>query len=53
LISRDNTISQGYAKINALIDADMSLVFNGEMSVDMALKDLKIKGDQYIAEDLK
>jgi multiple sugar transport system substrate-binding protein len=53
VINRDNTIFQGQAKINALLNANMSLVFNGEMSVDTALKDLKTKGDQYIAEDLK
>jgi multiple sugar transport system substrate-binding protein len=53
IVSRDNTHVQGQAKINALIDADMSLVFNGEMSVDAALKDLKTKGDEYIAADLK
>jgi multiple sugar transport system substrate-binding protein len=53
LISRDNTVIQGQAKINDLIRADISLVFGGEMSVDAALRDLKAKGDQYIAEDLK
>ncbi|GHV90370.1 sugar ABC transporter substrate-binding protein [Spirochaetia bacterium] len=53
LVSKDNTIIQGQAKINELIKANMSLVFNGEMSVDAALKDLKTKGDQYIAEDLR
>lgn len=53
IISRDNTHVQGQAKINELINADMSLVFNGEMSVDAALKDLKTKGDQFIAADLK
>ena len=30
----------------------MALVFNGEMSVDEALADLKTKGDQYIQEDM-
>lgn len=53
LISRDNTHVQGQAKINDLIIADMSRVFNGEMGVDDALKDLKTKGDQFIAADLK
>jgi multiple sugar transport system substrate-binding protein len=53
LISRDNTHIEGQAKINDLIKSAMSLVFNGEMSVDAALKDLKTKGDQYIAADLK
>jgi multiple sugar transport system substrate-binding protein len=53
LISKDNSVIQGQAKINDLIKADMSLVFNGEMTVDAALKDLKTKGDQYIADDLK
>jgi len=53
LVSRDNTHIEGQAKINDLIKANMSLVFNGEMSVDAALKDLKTKGDQYIAADLK
>ncbi len=53
LVSRDNTHIAGQAKINDLIKANMSLVFNGEMSVDAALKDLKAKGDQFIAADLK
>ncbi|MCL2320422.1 MAG: extracellular solute-binding protein [Treponema sp.] len=53
LISRDMTIIQGQAKINDLITADLTMVFNGEMTVDAALKDLKTKGDQYIAADLK
>jgi multiple sugar transport system substrate-binding protein len=53
LVSKDNTRIQGQAKINDLIKADMSLVFNGEMTPDAALKDLKTKGDQYIAADLK
>ena len=53
LVSRDNTIIQGQAKINDLINANMSMVFNGEMSVDAALRDLKTKGDQYITEDLR
>ncbi|HUX50379.1 MAG TPA: hypothetical protein VMW73_06245 [Spirochaetia bacterium] len=52
LISKDNTHIQGQAKINELINSDMTLVFNGEMSVDAALKDLKTKGDQYIAADM-
>lgn len=49
LISKDNTHLAGQAKINELIDADMTRVFNGEMSVDEALSDLQTKGDQYIA----
>jgi multiple sugar transport system substrate-binding protein len=53
LISKDNSHIEGQAKINDLIKADMSLVFNGEMSVSAALADLKAKGDQYIAEDSK
>jgi multiple sugar transport system substrate-binding protein len=53
LISRDNTRVEGQAKINDLISANMSRVFNGEMTVDEALRDLKTKGDQYIAEDLR
>ena len=53
LVSRDNTVIQGQARINDLINANMSMVFNGEMSVDAALRDLKTKGDQYIAEDLR
>jgi multiple sugar transport system substrate-binding protein len=53
LISGDNTIVQGQSKINELIKATMSLVFNGEMGVDAALKELKTKGDQYIADDLR
>ncbi len=52
-VSRDNTIVQGQFKIDELIIANMTLVFNGEMSVDAALRDLKTKGDQYIAEDLR
>jgi multiple sugar transport system substrate-binding protein len=53
LISRDNTYVEGQSKINDLIRANMSRVFNGEMTIDEALRDLKAKGDQYIAEDLK
>ena len=53
IISRDNTRIQGQAKINELLNADMTLVFNGEMTVDAALKDLKVKGDQFILADLK
>ncbi len=53
IVSLDNTHIQGQAKINQQINADMSLVFNGEMSVDAALKDLQTKGDQFIAADLK
>jgi len=53
LVTRDNTVSQGQAKINNLINTNMSLVFNGEMTVDAALRDLKTKGDQFIAEDLR
>ena len=51
LISKDNTHIQGQAKINELINSDMTLVFNGEMSVDAALQDLQTKGDQFIAAD--
>jgi len=53
IISRDNTHLEGQAKINDLINANISLVFNGEMTVDAALKDLKTKGDQFIAADMK
>jgi multiple sugar transport system substrate-binding protein len=53
LVSLDNTINQGQAKINELIFTDMSKVFRGEMGVNEALIDLKVKGDQFIAEDLK
>lgn len=53
LITKDNTHLEGQVKINDLIQADMALVFNGEMSVDEALADLKEKGDQYIQEDMK
>jgi multiple sugar transport system substrate-binding protein len=53
IVSRDNTHVQGQAKINELINATMSRVFNGEMSVDAALKELKTKGDQFILADLK
>lgn len=52
LITKDNTHKEGQVKINDLIQADMALVFNGEMSVDEALADLKTKGDQYIQEDM-
>lgn len=52
LITKDNTHLEGQVKINDLIQADMALVFNGEMSVDDALADLKTKGDQYIQEDM-
>ena len=53
LVTKDDTHVEGQAKINDLIVSDMSLVFNGEMSVDDALADLKAKGDQYIKEDTK
>ena len=53
LVTKDNTHVEGQAKINDLIASDMSLVFNGEMSVDDALADLKTKGDQYIKADTK
>ena len=53
IVSLDNTHIQGQAKINQEINADMTLVFDGEMSVNAALKDLQTKGDQYIAADLK
>lgn len=53
LVTKDNTHLEGQAKINELIQADMSLVFNGEMSVEDALADLKAKGDQYIKDDTK
>jgi multiple sugar transport system substrate-binding protein len=53
LVSLDNTRIEGQAKINDLIRANTSRVFNGEMTVDEALRDLKAKGDQYIAEDLR
>ena len=53
MVNRDNPIIQGQGKINDLILADMSLVFNGEMSVDDALADLKTKGDEFITAELK
>jgi multiple sugar transport system substrate-binding protein len=53
LVNKDNTRIEGQLKINDLILAVMSRVFNGEMSVDNALAELKTRGDQYIAEDLK
>jgi multiple sugar transport system substrate-binding protein len=53
LVTRDNTVVQGQLEINALMNSVTSLVFNGEMSVDECLKELKTKGDQYIADDLK
>ena len=52
-ISRDNTITQGQGRIIDLMNSTMSLVFNGDMSVDAALRDLKTRGDQFIAEDLR
>jgi multiple sugar transport system substrate-binding protein len=51
-VNRDNTVVQGQPRINPLILANLSLVFNGEMTVDECLRDWKIKGDQYITEDL-
>ncbi|AEF80592.1 ABC transporter substrate-binding protein [Leadbettera azotonutricia] len=53
LINRDNTIVQGQQKINDLILANVSRLFNGELTVDAVLSDLKTKGDQYIADDMK
>lgn len=53
IISQDNTIVQGQGKINDLLKSNASLVFNGEMSVDECIADLKEKGDAYIAADLK
>jgi multiple sugar transport system substrate-binding protein len=53
LVSKDNTIVQGQAGINTLLDAFIIRVFNWEISVDAALAELKTKGDQYIADDLK
>ncbi len=53
IISKDNTHIEGQAKINQLINATMSRVFNGEIKPDEALKELKTKGDQYILEDMK
>ena len=53
IVSRDNTHLEGQAKINDLINANISLVFNGEMTVRDALKDLKQKGDKFIEADMK
>jgi len=52
LVCEDNTIVQGQAEINDLIKANITKVFNGEMSVDECLADLKAKGDEYIAKAL-
>jgi multiple sugar transport system substrate-binding protein len=52
LICRDITHIQGQVKINDLINSVMSRVFNGELGVNDALKELKTKGDGYIAADL-
>ena len=51
-VSKDNTIVQGQMKIKELINANIPMVFNGEMTVDEALADFKEKGDQFIADDL-
>ncbi|MBZ4665991.1 extracellular solute-binding protein [Mahella sp.] len=53
LVCEDNSVIQGQAVINELIKADISKVFNGEMSVDDCVKDLKSQGDAAIAKDLK
>ncbi len=53
LVSEDNTIVQGQAEINELIKANISRVFNGEMSVDDCIKDFKTKGDAAVAKMLK
>jgi multiple sugar transport system substrate-binding protein len=52
LVTTDITVVQGQARILDLLRANSTLVFNGEMTVEAALRDLKTKGDQYIAEDL-
>jgi hypothetical protein len=49
LVSEDNSVLKGQQQINDAITANMSKVFNGEMSVDDCLKDLKTKGDAAIA----
>lgn len=53
LVTRDNTVVQGQFQINQLMLATTSRLFNGEITVDACLKELKTKGDQYIADDLK
>lgn len=53
LVTKDNTHIEGQAKINELVTANMTMLFNGEMSVDDALADLKEKGDQYIKDATK
>ncbi|QHQ59632.1 extracellular solute-binding protein [Anaerocolumna sedimenticola] len=52
LVSKDNTLIQGQAKITEVMDAVMTLVFNGEMSPDEGLAELKTKVDAAIKEDL-
>ena len=52
LCATDNTIMAGQAKILEEANADVSLVFAGEMSVEDCLATMKAKGDEYIAADL-
>ena len=52
LVSKDNTLIQGQAKITEVMDAVMTLVFNGEMSPEDALAELKTKADEGIKADL-
>lgn len=53
LKSQDITYLYGQAKINELIKTNVTLVFNGELSVDECLQTLKTAGDKAIADDMK
>ena len=48
LVSTDTTIRAGQVEINDIIDNCLTLVFNGEMSVDDALAKMKAEGDTAI-----
>ena len=48
LVSNDTTIRAGQVEINDIIDNTLTLVFNGEMSVDDALAKMKSEGDTAI-----
>lgn len=52
LVSRDNTIIQGQTAINETMISVMTMVFNGEMTVDEGLAELKTKADEAIKKDL-
>ncbi|WMJ86258.1 ABC transporter substrate-binding protein [Anaerocolumna sp. MB42-C2] len=52
LVSKDNTLIQGQATTTEVMDAVMTLVFNGEMGVEEGLAELKTKVDEAIKKDL-